>query len=254
MCDYLSGLSKNTWRELCKVRGSWNKSGLSLWAYRWLPWLWWGLVGSGQMGHTQLICLVGGTVVPSSHLSPDEDASGPFNFLANACVLSALGSTRLWLSPQQEVQSLFLHLLHIPPRGHSGFGTDWLLHDSVGCPPTLCQALCWALSGHSSPVLLTYCGTGFGQTPLVLETRGSSSSSGSRCSLRDPEGPKVLEYILNSYFVLFYCMCWMVKGDFPHRNANCLTQYFYSLNNFLSLHHQQLPLYTSLDSLQPPGH
>lgn len=82
---------------------------------------WWGLGETWTTRNPARIHFVGGSV-PSRHLSPDEDASGPFNFLlTNAFVLSALGSTRLWLSPQQEVLSLFLHLPHVPPRGYSGW-------------------------------------------------------------------------------------------------------------------------------------
>lgn len=79
----------------------------------------------GNLDHTQssVHSFVGGSV-PSRHLSPDEDTSGPFNFLlTDACVLSALGSTRLWLSPQQEVLSLFLHCYMSHP-GDTRVGTD----------------------------------------------------------------------------------------------------------------------------------
>lgn len=45
----------------------------------------------------------------------------------------------LW-SLQQEVLSLLLYLLRVPPREHSGVGYQ-LLCDAVGCAPTMRQHL-----------------------------------------------------------------------------------------------------------------
>lgn len=128
MCDYLCGLPENGRRELCKGRGSLGVNGgcphgstgyLHACDEGWWDWEAWATQ------NPELICLSGDTVVPSRHLPPDEAASGPFHFLlTNACVPSALGSTRLWLSAQQEVLSLFPSLLRVPPSGHLGVGAD----------------------------------------------------------------------------------------------------------------------------------
>ena len=68
--------------------------------------------GAGETWTTQNpehVCLSGGTVVTLRHLAPDEDASGPFNFLlTNARALSALGSTRLLLIPVRSPVFVFV--------------------------------------------------------------------------------------------------------------------------------------------------
>lgn len=66
--------------------------------------------------------LSGGTVVTLRHLAPDEDASGPFNFLlTNAHALSALGSTRPLLIPVRSPVFVFV-IVACSARGYSGTG------------------------------------------------------------------------------------------------------------------------------------